>query len=103
MSHSNSAEMVAKAHHHKTPNYFAVFLVLAVITALMTAIEYYDLNLAFLGGNAGKYLLFIILSIIKATLVVMYYMHLKFDSYVYTVLFCMPLALVMVLVVILAV
>ena len=36
--------------------------------------------------NAG----FILMAVIKATLVAMYYMHLKFDSYVYTILFVTP-------------
>ncbi len=92
-AHATTAD--AKVHKH--PNYFAVFLVLAVITAIMTAIEVLHLPITPYLKNS----LFLTLSLIKAVLVAMFYMHLISDSFLYTILFLMPVALVMVLVIIL--
>ena len=82
---------------HKSPNYFLVFIVLAGITAAMTAIELLHIEMTTYLQNT----LFVVLSIVKATLVAMYYMHLKSDSRVYTILFLMPVFLVLILVIIL--
>ncbi len=92
-THSSETQV----HAHKSPNYFAVFIFLGLVTAIMAGIELFDAPI----GATLKHSLYLILSVIKATLVAMYYMHLKFDSRVYTILFTMPVALVLVLIIIL--
>ena len=62
----------------------------------MTAIELYA-NI----DRSLQHTIFLTLSIIKAVLVAMYYMHLKMDSRLYTGLFALPVFLVMVLVIVL--
>ena len=71
--------------------------VLAVITGVMTAIELLEINMARTIHN----MIFLALSIIKAVLVAMYYMHLKMDSRVYTAMFMLPVFLVLILVAVL--
>ena len=64
---------------HKTkPNYLGVFVVLAVLTALEIGVTYLPLP---------RIPILIPLALIKAALVVMFYMHLKFDKRVYTLIF----------------
>jgi cytochrome c oxidase subunit 4 len=91
MSSSTAVSTAAHAEKtipHKSPNYWAVFIVLAVITAIITLVEMYMEYIPISPQviNAS----FIVMAVIKAVLVAMYYMHLKFDSYVYTVLFITP-------------
>jgi cytochrome c oxidase subunit 4 len=75
---------------HKHPPYVLVFIALGVLTAVITGVELlYEagyipwprpvVNTAYLA-----------MSITKAILVAMFYMHLKQDSLIYTVLFGMP-------------
>lgn len=91
---------VAHGHtepHHK-PNYWAVFIALAVFTAVMTLTELFRAPIdealtSVLGLTNPDFFIhtsFIVISLIKATLVAMYYMHLKFDSFIYTLLFLLP-------------
>ena len=86
---------------HKHPNYWAVFIALAVLTATITITELFIDSIPI-----PKEIIrtaFVVMSFIKATLVAMYYMHLKFDSFVYTVLFMMPVIFAFFLVTVLAV
>lgn len=84
--HDNKTDK--KAHKH--PNYLGVFLALAMLTAIITATE--------LMAEAGVITwprpvlnsAYLAMSITKAVLVALFYMHLKFDSFLYTVLFGMP-------------
>ena len=89
------------AEEHKHPNYFVVFIALAVITAVMTAVEVADLQTRMGLSRSAINFFYLVLSLIKATLVAMYYMHLKLHSRLYTAIFCAPILLVMVLVVVL--
>lgn len=86
---------------HKHPNYLAVFIALALITAVITITELYIDYIPIPKEiiRAG----FVVMSLAKATLVAMYYMHLKSDSFVYTVLFMMPVVFALFLVGVLAV
>jgi caa(3)-type oxidase subunit IV len=90
-------ESHAPTKAHKHPNYFVIFIILAVITGAMTAIELLHLDIT----RSLQNTIFLTLSIIKAILVAMYYMHLKMDSRFYTGLFALPLFLVLILVIIL--
>ncbi len=85
---SSSAVHIGETAPRKAPNYWAVFIALAAITAGITLVEMYMEYLSVPAQiiHAG----FILMAIIKAVLVAMYYMHLKFDSYVYTILFVTP-------------
>jgi cytochrome c oxidase subunit 4 len=73
-------------HSRPRPRYDLVFIVLMVFTALEVATSYLQSNL--------KVPALIALSIIKASLVVLYFMHLKFDSRLFTILFVLGLALI---------
>jgi cytochrome c oxidase subunit 4 len=67
--------------HPGGAEYVRVAVALAVITAIEVAIYYLDLNkLTLITGLIG-------LSITKFTLVAMFFMHLKFDSRVFTAFF----------------
>ncbi len=69
-------EKPAKKH----PNYIAVFIALAVLTALEVAITQLPVP---------KAPILIPLSVIKATLVAMFYMHLRTDKRIFAVVFVM--------------
>jgi cytochrome c oxidase subunit 4 len=92
---------VEEVKPHKSPNYLAVFLVLAVITAIITVTELY-IDYIPVPKDVIR-ASFVVMSLIKATLVAMYYMHLKFDSFVYSILFLTPVMFAVLLVGILAV
>ncbi len=58
-----------------------IALVLAVVTAVEVGIIYTDM------ARAALYLVLFILSAFKFTLVVMFFMHLRFDAPLFSVLF----------------
>jgi cytochrome c oxidase subunit 4 len=95
------ATHVEEVKPHKHPNYLGVFLALAVITAIITVTELYIDSIPVPKEiiHAG----FVVMSLVKATLVAMYYMHLKYDSFIYSVLFLIPVIFAVFLVGILAV
>jgi len=75
-------------------NYLGIFIILIVLTLVETLVSYVQ-------QETIKFPVLIILSVIKAVLVLLYFMHLKFDSRLYTYLFIagcvlvIPLILVM--------
>jgi cytochrome c oxidase subunit 4 len=81
----------------KRPNYLFVFIALAVFTLIETLVSYVQ-------QEAIKFPTLVVLSVIKALLVLLYFMHLKFDSKVFSYLFiagcvlAIPLILVIVVV-----
>jgi cytochrome c oxidase subunit IV len=64
----------------KRPNYLFIFIALAVFTLIETLVSYIQ-------QAAIKFPTLVVLSIVKALLVLLYFMHLKFDSRVFTYLF----------------
>ncbi len=64
----------------KRPNYLFVFIALAVFTLIETLVSYIQ-------QAAIKFPTLVILSVIKAVLVLLYFMHLKFDSRIFSYLF----------------
>ena len=70
-------------------SYILVFLALAAITAIELVLT--QVGLAASAANA----LFLILSLGKAALVVMFFMHLRQDSRIYTAIFLLPVILVL--------
>ncbi len=78
---------------HKTPNYAAVFWALLVLTILEIATA----NLPF--AKAPVILGLVFLAVIKAGLVALFYMHLKFEKFVIYLIVIFPLFLAVCLVV----
>ena len=64
----------------KRPNYLFIFIALAVLTLIETAVSYIQ-------QEAIKFPTLVVISIVKVLLVLLYFMHLKFDSKVYSYLF----------------
>jgi cytochrome c oxidase subunit IV len=81
----------------KRPNYLFVFIALAGFTLIETLVSYVQ-------QAAIKLPTLIVLSVVKAVLVLLYFMHLKFDSKLFSYLFIagcvlvIPLILAMVLI-----
>ena len=81
----------------RSVNYLGIFILLALFTLVETLASY-------LQQTAIKFPLLIALSLVKAVLVLLYFMHLKFDSRIFSYLFmagCLlsvPLILVMIFV-----
>jgi cytochrome c oxidase subunit IV len=81
----------------KPVNYLGIFILLGVFTLIETLVSY-------LQQTAIKFPVLIALSLVKAVLVLLYFMHLKFDSRIFSYLFiagCLlsiPLILVMIIV-----
>lgn len=80
----------------KRPNYLIVFIILAVFTLIETLVSYVQ-------QEAIKLPTLIILSVIKALLVLFYFMHLKFDSKVFSFLFFAGCVLAIPLILVIAV
>ena len=75
-------EPEAHAEHHPGPlEYLQIGAILFIITALEVGLYYLDMS-----DNAMVALL-ILLSLAKFSLVVLWFMHLKFDSRLFTILF----------------
>lgn len=64
----------------KRPNYLFVFIALAVFTLIETLVSYVQ-------QSSIKFPTLVVLSVVKVVLVLLYFMHLKFDSKVYRYLF----------------
>ena len=79
----------ARAPHHEHPSakeYIRIGVILAVLTALEVATYYVDVGGALVPTLIG-------LSVVKFALVVMWFMHLRFDSRLFGRLFVAGLAL----------
>ena len=81
----------------KRPNYLFIFIALAVLTLIETLVSYVQ-------QEAIKFPTLVVLSVVKVVLVLLYFMHLRSDSKIYTYLFiggcvlAIPLILVMMVV-----
>lgn len=76
----------AKARVHRRPNYWLVFFALATMTILEVAVTYQS--------ALPHAPLLLGMSFLKAMLVVLYFMHLRFDSRWFSLVFFAPFALV---------
>jgi cytochrome c oxidase subunit 4 len=74
------------ARHPSPKEYIRIALILAVITALEVAVYYVELSHGALVGILFAF------SLLKFALVVLWFMHLKFDSRTYARFFVMGLA-----------
>lgn len=83
--HTDPGDFVAEeARINKAnPNYLGVFLILAVLTAIEIALT------TMFNNTIGRVPILLALTVAKALLVVLYYMHLKFDSKFYSFFFGM--------------
>ena len=70
------------------PNYLYVYLSLVVLTAMELAVIFMPI------GRAGIILILTTFALAKLAIVVMYYMHLKFEPRLYTWVFLAPLPFV---------
>ena len=68
------------------PNYGLVFLFLAIFTAIEVGVSYLSQNI--------KIPVLLLLSGVKAALVLLYFMHLKSDSRLFAMFFVLGLALI---------
>ncbi|HEY5640428.1 MAG TPA: cytochrome C oxidase subunit IV family protein [Dehalococcoidia bacterium] len=78
------------AHEEKHPSaleYVQIGVILAIITAVEVALYYIDMDFTLLVT------LLSILSVLKFGLVVLWFMHLKFDASLFTILFASGMAL----------
>lgn len=73
---------ITRAHGHPEPaDYVIIGLALALITLIEVALYYVDLNFSLM------VVILIVLSALKFMLVVGFFMHLRFDSRLYSILF----------------
>lgn len=86
---AHTAAQPAEAAHGHPGNlqYVLIGLVLCVLTAAEVAVFYVE------ALAPALFSILLVLSIAKFVLVVMYYMHLKFDSKVFTAVFVAPFTL----------
>ncbi len=76
---------MAEAHAHKSPNYWAIFWWLAALTVLEIGAYYLP--------PPTKYVLLVAFALSKATLVAMYFMHLRFETRTLGYIALTPLAI----------
>ena len=82
---------------HSTKTYWVLGGVLAILTILEILLYYAEDEWHLIGGGTAAWLI-IALSTLKFVLVVMFYMHLKYDSRIFTGLFLFPFLLAMLVV-----
>jgi cytochrome c oxidase subunit IV len=94
MAHAPAHETDADAHEHPGPRkYVMIGIVLAILTAAEVAAYYIEALAPVLIP------ILLILSAAKFILVVQFYMHLKFDSRIFTSVFLGPMALAVLVIV----
>jgi cytochrome c oxidase subunit IV len=79
--------MSSQAKEHAEPNYWMVWLALAVLTAVELAVTRMPMP------KVGIVVSLCALALTKATLVAAYFMHLKFEKYVLMLVVASPLLL----------
>ena len=82
--------MSTQTGHQRTP-YMRIFAVLAVLTVIEVSITFTPIS------KSAQVLLLIALAIAKATLVAMYYMHLRFEGPLIRLIATVPLFLAIIL------
>ncbi len=81
--HTDPGDFVAEEARieHAKPNYIGVFLILGVLTAIEIGIT------TLFHDTIGRIPILLFLTVAKGTLVVLYYMHLRFDNRIYAIFF----------------
>lgn len=85
-SHTTDPNVPTDTKHHAHPNYLLVFLSLAVLTAVEVGIVYVP--------NIPHTAILLALAALKAMLVLLYFMHLRFDSKWFSFIFFIPFVLI---------
>jgi cytochrome c oxidase subunit 4 len=81
----NASQLSAVVHEeHAKPNYVAVYLALAALTFMEIGVTFLPIP------KGGQVVILLTFAFAKLALVVMYYMHLKFDTRLYTFVFAVP-------------
>ena len=83
--HAEHAEHAAEAHEHHTPSdryFIKIAIILAVVTALETSTYWWPKSLETVGVIS-----LLIMMTIKFFMIVMVFMHLKFDSKIFSLMF----------------
>jgi len=80
------------AQHHAV-NYFAIFATLVILTIVTVCVAFYRFE-----NEVVNLLLALLVASIKATLVAMFFMHLKFEGKLIYLIFIVPLLLCILLV-----
>lgn len=78
----NTKGILPEMQQHPQPNYLGVFWVLALLTAAEVGVTYLPLP---------HIPILVPLALIKAALVALFYMHLKYDRRVFSLIFAMGL------------
>ncbi len=86
VSHADHPNVPTDTKHRGHPNYLLVFASLAVLTALEVGVTYIP--------NIPHAPILLAMSFLKALLVLMYFMHLRFDSKWFSFIFFIPFVLV---------
>jgi cytochrome c oxidase subunit 4 len=98
-SHGNTAQAVALEHElgaqHEHPTW-SVYWKVALILTLITVIEVWCYYLPGFSSTAFFVPLLLVLSALKFLIVVMFYMHLKYDHRLFRILFTGPLVIAMI-------
>ena len=81
------------APHHKV-NYFAIFLLLVALTVITVAVAFLDIK-----SELAKVLLALAIASVKASAVVLYFMHMKFEGKLIYLILAVPLGLCVLLVI----
>jgi len=82
---------MAKTSRAHKPNYMLVFIFLALLTGVEVAVAFTPIP------QSARILFLIGLAIAKATLVAMYYMHLRYEGNVLRIIAVAPLGLAIIL------
>jgi cytochrome c oxidase subunit 4 len=91
-----SETMAVEAHDHPHPNYMAVFYALFAITVAEVGITYLHIPEWML------IIMLLVMAMVKAVMVALYFMHLKYDNIVLSIIAAVPLVLVCIAVAVLA-
>jgi cytochrome c oxidase subunit 4 len=78
---------------HHSVNYYGVFGLLVVLTAVTVGVGFIHLP-----NEAAKWIVALLIASIKGTAVAMYFMHLKFEGKLIYIILLVPLALVVLLI-----
>ena len=79
-----------ETHAHEHPNYLAILILLAIITALEISLPLLDLLAGISLTREVEVGLLLTMMVSKAALVIMFYMHLVTEKMVYTLIFALP-------------
>ena len=82
-----------ETHAHPTPNYVGVFIILAAITLLELGVTWEPILTAIPALVRLQIPLLMVLAIVKAAYIVLYYMHLRYDSRVFAATFMLGIFL----------